>query len=1197
MKPADLQGNPALNRLAYDPSATAVEGENGVNSSDPDSTLNIPVGRDLSETWITPPEGALSTTATQAVPTDETRSAPVPPKLDPGQTIELPAGTPPSLDVTFVTPTTGPADPDQTYLLDPPPFTAGGYNGVTVAGYEVHGELGRGAMGVVYKARQVCLNRVVALKMVLAGAHAGPEFLARFAIEAQAVAQLQHPNIVQIYEVGESDGLPYFSLEFVDGGSLAQRIGGKPMPPRESAHVAELLAAAMASAHRHGVVHRDLKPANVLLTTDGMPKISDFGLAKRLDEDSGQTKSGTLMGTPSYMSPEQASGDTHAIGPLADVYALGVILYEMLTGRTPYVGVSILDTLQLIRSQEPLPPGRLVPKIPQDLETICLKCLQKEQAKRYAGADELAADLHRFLDGEPIKARPVGPAERAWRWCRRNPLIAGLYGTIGSLVVVVGVFFSVMAVRSARERETTADARRATEQRLEQATVAVRAGRHRQAQVVLGWSDPLVESSPALADARSRLQRLRDQVALYGEFKEHLDKVRFQALFGSKGGRVDVRALCHSLIDLYDEVAQGAGRGACGMPPLDEAQEQLLKEDYFDAFLIAAQVEWDTAGPKADAAARQAAADKAMPFLERANAVYPGTWVYHQRRRAFFESLGDTTNAAVEMQHMAKLRPTSPLDRFWYGFALHTQGDSLKNREAAQANYRQAIQEYSNLLRLRPDHFWAYFEGATCHFQLGQLPEAVVGFTVCVQLRPEAAWPYFNRGTLLIQQQQFAAAVEDLTAALQRSPDGADAYVNRGLAHAGLEKWDAALADYDRALAVDPNSATGYLHRAELYRRLNRLPDALADFARAQKLDDKNPLLYLNRGSAYLAAQDFKNAQADFAVLTAVAPDDPGARRLFGFSSLRLYDFANAHRGWAALGKLMPKSPEPLHNAAITYKAERRYDEAIKALTDAVQLQPGEATSYLFRAQVYHMVGRLKEAEDDLKYVLNTLKQRKGETLNDYGDLLRTSGRADEAVAAYEESIKLLPKQTDAFVGIALVHQLNGKPAAAEAALDRMVAAMPESARAYVRRAEFFRNCGRWEEAQNACEKAEKLDGKSPIPPLVKASNRAARGEFREGVRDAEAVLRAAPPEGNTYYTAACVWSLAAATAEAKGEAGLAKQYADRSAAILADTLGKTFLDLNFQAVNRIVAEPALAVARRQPATRDLLPALKRKGG
>src|SRR5215469_2008445 len=296
-----------------------------------------------------------------------------------------------------------------------------------VPGYEMQGELGRGGMGAVYKARQIRLDRIVALKVVLSGAYAGAEELARFQAEAQAVARLQHPNIVQVYEVGEHERRPYFSLEFVDGGNLSGRLAGAPQRPRDAAVLTQTLARAVQYAHEQGIVHRDLKPANVLVTTGGTVKITDFGLAKRLDIDSGYTHTGQVMGTPSYMAPEQAAGLVRSIAPATDVYALGAILYELLTGRPPFRGASMLETLEQVRQRDPLPPSQLQPNTPSDLETICLKCLQKDPAKRYVTASELADDLGRFLAGRPIQARPVGRVERVYRWAKRNPALAALW--------------------------------------------------------------------------------------------------------------------------------------------------------------------------------------------------------------------------------------------------------------------------------------------------------------------------------------------------------------------------------------------------------------------------------------------------------------------------------------------------------------------------------------------------------------------------------------------------------------------------------------------------------------------------------------------------------------------------------------------------------------------------------------------------
>ncbi len=327
-----------------------------------------------------------------------------------------------------------------------------------VPGYEILEVLGRGGMAVVYKANQLRPPRPVALKMILGGADATRDELARFEKEPEAVARLRHPHIVQVYQAGEHDGRPFFVMEYMDGGSLDKKLNGTPQPPREAAQLVETLARAVYAAHGQGVVHRDLKPANVLLTADGTPKIADFGLAKRLDVDLGQTQTGAIIGTPSYMAPEQAAGNTRAVGPAADIHALGVLLYELLTGRVPYKGASLTETLEHVQHQEPVPPRQLQPKVPRDLETICLMCLQKEPAKRYGSAQALADDLRRFLDGKPIVARRVSQVERAWRWCRRNPAVAGLAAAF-VLAVFTGLAFSAFFVLEAERRLYVSDMR------------------------------------------------------------------------------------------------------------------------------------------------------------------------------------------------------------------------------------------------------------------------------------------------------------------------------------------------------------------------------------------------------------------------------------------------------------------------------------------------------------------------------------------------------------------------------------------------------------------------------------------------------------------------------------------------------------------------------------------------------------------
>jgi formylglycine-generating enzyme required for sulfatase activity len=323
-----------------------------------------------------------------------------------------------------------------------------------VSGYEVQSVLGRGGMGVVYRARHLRLGRVVALKMALEGSYAVPHERERFRRESEAVAALRHPNVVQVYDVGDVDGRSYFTMELMEGGSLARKLSGAPQPALQTAVLLAALAGAVQAAHEASVVHRDLKPGNVLLTADGTPKIADFGLARRLDTDESLTLSGAVIGTPSYAAPEQARGDRGEVGPRTDVYALGAILYECLTGRPPFRALAALVTLQQVVADEPVAPLRLNPSVPADLETICLKCLRKEPARRYASAKELAEDLGRFQAGEPIRARPVGTLERTWKWAQRRPALAALLGVTLLALVTLGVLSANLAIaRNTAQRE------------------------------------------------------------------------------------------------------------------------------------------------------------------------------------------------------------------------------------------------------------------------------------------------------------------------------------------------------------------------------------------------------------------------------------------------------------------------------------------------------------------------------------------------------------------------------------------------------------------------------------------------------------------------------------------------------------------------------------------------------------------------
>lgn len=394
-----------------------------------------------------------------------------------------------------------------------------------IPGYEINSVIGSGGMGVVYRARHLKLDRWVAIKMVLLGAYASGEQLQSLLREARDVAALRHQNIVQVYDVGEHDGFPYFAMEFLDGGDLARTLRGKPRPAREAADLIRVLAGAVHAAHLGGIVHRDLKPGNIFLCSDGTPKIGDFSLARRLDHDSMIMTHARQAGTPSYMAPEQAAGDSGSIRPAVDIYALGAILYELLTGRPPFKAESSAETRRQVITDEPVPPARLNSRVPRDLQTICLKCLQKDPARRYRTAAELADDLERFARGEPILARPVNAAERTVKWCRRRPSTA--FAIAVSIVAVAGTVAGGVWLQQVEHARDTQEA-----VRRESARASIEAALPSLAQFVKSkqWVDAvgvLRTAQAQLADARS--SELSDRLAAIQEdfeVSQELDRVR-----------------------------------------------------------------------------------------------------------------------------------------------------------------------------------------------------------------------------------------------------------------------------------------------------------------------------------------------------------------------------------------------------------------------------------------------------------------------------------------------------------------------------------------------------------------------------------------------------------------------------------------------------------------------------------------------
>jgi tetratricopeptide (TPR) repeat protein len=857
-----------------------------------------------------------------------------------------------------------------------------------------------------------------------------------------------------------------------------------------------------------------------------------------------------------------------------------VILYEMLTGRTPFLGASILDTLQQVRNQEPVPPSHLQPKVPCDLETICLKCLQKDPHKRYETAEALAEDVHRFRVGEPIRARRVGRVERAWRWCKRNPRIAALSAAVAALMMVSVVALTGMQLRAWRDREASLATRKMAQQRLEQAREAMEAGEFRRAQDLLRWSDALLEQSPSLADVRAELGLYRDQVNLYTQFKDLLDQARYYGLSDSPELLKEAQQHCRQFLQLNDEIENHTGRGACGLPRFTAEQQEMFYEDLFEGFLVAGKVDWDETTARQDRPAQIEAARQAVARYDRIEKLLPPTKTLHSRRFAFWTMLSrlDPDAAAREAaakaaeqdrQRAAEITASSPIDRFWHGFAEQLRGNTQArqgNGPRAREFFQSAIGEYVALLHLRPGHFWAYYYYALAHYQRREFHDAIVGYTACIHISPERPWPYYQRGLAYHQLQQYDLALQDFELALARHDRDADVYGSRGETHLAMGDKAAGLADLDQAVKLRPTQLDVYLRRGKAYHDLGRYDEAIADFERALRLHPKSPDVLYHRGLTYQAQRKPELALADFDA--AIAADA-------GYL-LAAYQKITTHCGLL------------------------QYEQALAETARILKLKSDDLRAHTFAAHIYHRQGRYDDAIKLLNVVLQRIAPSNPSILNQRGDVYRSMGKLDLAVADWRRSVQLAGKQIDGYLGLAATSHEQGKKQETDEWLARMIAADPQSAAPYLRRAEALRSRGQLDAAAADCDKAAELDPQSVHDDLVRAGIDALRGNPEQAAKAAEALLATAPDDdGQAVFSAVCTLVLAA---EATGRGGdksepddEQKRYLNRAAELLADLLGPGPYRMTQQEYSRWVSDGTLDPIRSHPLVENFLAAGSRR--
>lgn len=732
-----------------------------------------------------------------------------------------------------------------------------------VPGYRVEALLGHGGMGVVYRAWHVRLNRAVALKMLLAGPYARPGERERFQREAEAVAALGHPNIVQIYDIGDVEGRPFFTMELVEGGNLDEQIQGAPQPGRSAAALVATLADAIHAAHQSGIVHRDLKPANILLAKDGTPKVTDFGLARRLEGEDGLTLSGFLLGTPSYMAPEQARGQREAIGPATDVYALGAILYELLTGRPPFRAESASATLQLVVAEEPVPPARLNPHAPRDLQTICLKCLHKDPPKRYASAQALAEDLRRFERGEPIKARPVGPVGRAVRWVRRRPALAG---ALAAGVLLASALVVTILWWHGQRRAVEASAVAYAEADLSESERLRDRGEFQASAAVLRRAkDRLREFVPP--DLHNRLSTGFDNL----ELVTRLDAIRIErALIKPQGEQIlSVTATPDDDLALrrgsaagrrYEEAFLEAGIGGAGVDPAEAAAR--VRASPVRGFLVAALDDWAACAADRDQQAWVlAVVQRADPDPWRDRVRDPATWDNPEALRA----LADRPPVAEQSPQL-----------------LAVLGARLRAQKLSAVGF------LGRVAAAYPADFWVNIEMGNALYDQSNSAEATGYYRTALALRPQTVALHYALGGLYLAQRRWDECIAEFEQAVRLAPDNAWCHNRLGFALAWKGCEDEAITHFRQAIRLDPNLGWSHYFLAVALERKNCLAEAVDEFQEAARLVPEKRAEW-NRNLRGLLLRHGRGAEA-LAVWKAELATHPQAHNdWFGYAELCLF--------------------------------------------------------------------------------------------------------------------------------------------------------------------------------------------------------------------------------------------------------------------------------------------------------------------
>ncbi|HVS40068.1 MAG TPA: tetratricopeptide repeat protein [Gemmataceae bacterium] len=959
-----------------------------------------------------------------------------------------------------------------------------------LAGYQILGELGRGGMGVVYKARHVGLNRLVALKMILAGAYADADDLARFRREAEAVAALHHPHVVQIYEIGEQEGRPYFSLEFVEGGTLAQKTAGQPQPPTQAAELIETLARAVHFAHQQGIIHRDLKPANVLLTEDGAPKIADFGLAKKLEADAHATRTGQIVGTPSYMAPEQATPGSAPVGTPADVYALGAILYELLTGRPPFVAKTSWDVLTQVVSAEPAPPRQLQPKTPRDLETICLKCLRKEPARRYGSAEALAEDLRRFLTNRPIEARRVGMVERTVKWVRRNAVASAL----GAAAIVaaaggVGGWWWAAADRATRQAEADRSAARRLSMAEGAADVALGKAKEAEDQAAdkEEAADKKGQEEPEAPEMAKQVLELHQQAAAAVDEAEKA----LADVLGPEAAQVrtaERRRDVEAELNRTEKIAKLLG-------DLEKARaaQAAVRAEAFDfdssAHSYAAALSaysLDVSRPEAETAA---AIRQARPAIRLALILALDDWANCVRYRdpAEAERLSRIAGGADDDDWRQRFRAAAGdlcalrrLAEEAPGLHLPTVSVVLLERDLRD---RGARPEATALLRAarreHPTDFWVHYELAACladrkHLDPAALEDAESSACAAVGLRPDSSTAYVSLGFVLELRGALAAAADCYKKAIQLDPNYAQPHDNLGNVLHDQGDLAGAVECYKKAIAIDPTLTSAHNDLGGVLADQGDLTGAAACYRKAIEIDSTIATIHSNLGNVLRSLGDLDGAAESYRKAIEIDPNDGPSYTGLGAVLYDQGDKNGAAQNYRKAIELDAVDAIPRWDLGNVLYERGDRQGAAEWYRKAIALNANYAPAYAKLGDVLHDQGDLAGAAENYRKAV-ALEPNNASDRNGLGYALLDQGDLTAAAECFRKAVELDPQFAAPHYNLGNIHFALGDRQGAADCFRKAIELDPNLVQPHYNLGMVLLNQGRFAQAQASFESARKL--------------------------------------------------------------------------------------------------------------------------